>query len=53
MHHEQYGPQNVREMICDDIRAALHAENMDQAQELFAVVRGFPVKIRQAARGMS
>ncbi|KUJ77585.1 hypothetical protein [Ruegeria profundi] len=50
VHH---GPQKVHEMICDDIRAALHADDAQHAQALFAVLRGFLAEHPQAARGVS
>ena len=31
------GPQKVQKMICDDIRTALHADNVAKAQRLFAI----------------
>jgi hypothetical protein len=40
-------------MICDDIRSALHADNVDQARELFAVLRAFLAENPEAARGAS
>jgi hypothetical protein len=52
MMHVHHGPQKVHEMICDDIRAALHADNVDHARELFAVLRGFLAEHPEAARGM-
>ena len=38
--HVHHGPQKVHKMICDDIRAALHEDNVEHARELFAVLRG-------------
>ena len=52
MMHVHHGPQKVHEMICDDIRAALHADNVDHARELFAVLRGFLAEHPEAAHGM-
>ncbi len=51
--HKHHGPQKVNEMICDDIRAALHEGNMDHARKLFAVLRGFLAEHPDAARGVS
>ncbi|QJF52367.1 hypothetical protein [Roseobacter ponti] len=48
VHH---GPQRVNEMICEDIRAALHDGNAVHAHELFAVLRGFIAEHPEAARG--
>jgi len=53
MMHLHHGPQKVHEMICDDIRAALHDDNMQHARELFAVLRGFLAEHPDAARGVS
>jgi hypothetical protein len=53
MMHVHHGPQKVHEMICDDIRAALHEDNVDHARELFAVLRGFLAEHPEAARGVS
>jgi hypothetical protein len=53
MMHVHHGPQKVHEMICDDIRAAMHEDNVDHARELFAVLRGFLAEHPEAARGVS
>ncbi|NOD45715.1 MULTISPECIES: hypothetical protein [unclassified Ruegeria] len=50
IHH---GPQKVHEMICDDIRAAMHADDIQHARALFTVLRGFLTENPQAARGAS
>jgi hypothetical protein len=50
--HEHHGPQKVHEMICDDIRKALHEDNINHARELFAVLRGFLADHPEAARGV-
>lgn len=50
VHH---GPQRVHEMICGDIRAALHADDVQHARTLFAVLRGFLAEHPEAARGAS
>ena len=52
MMHVHHGPQKVHEMICNDIRAALHDDNIVHARELFAVLRGFLAEHPEAARGM-
>lgn len=49
--HVHHGPQKVHEMLCDDIRAALHADDVPHARELFAVLRGFLAEHPEAARG--
>lgn len=53
MMHVHHGPQKVHEMLCDDIRKALHEDNMPHARELFAVLRGFLDEHPDAARGAS
>ncbi len=40
-------------MICDDIRAALHDDNVVHARELFAVLCGFLAEHPEAARGVN
>lgn len=52
MMHGHHGPQRVHAMICDDIRAALHADDVPHARELFAVLRGFLAEHPEAARGV-
>ncbi len=49
--HVHRGPQHVHEMICDDIRAALHRDDLPHARRLFAVLRGFLTEYPEAARG--
>jgi len=49
--HLHHGPQKVHEMICDDIREALHQDNVLHARELFAVLRGFLAEHPEASRG--
>ena len=49
--HEHGGPQQVQEMLCDDIRHALHADNVAEAQRLFAILRGYVSAHPEAARG--
>lgn len=50
--HVRYGPQKVHGMICDDIRAALHGDDVDRAKNLFAVLRSFLADHPEAARGL-
>ncbi len=38
-------------MICDDIRAALHRDDVDHARRLFAALRHFIADHPEAARG--
>ena len=49
--HIHKGPQAVQEMICDDIRKAMHEDNVDHAKELFATLRKFISDHPEAARG--
>ncbi len=49
--HLPKGPQEVQKMICDDIREALHADNVAHAKELFVTLRHFMADHPEAARG--
>ncbi len=49
--HEHGGPQKVQQMICDDIRAALHADDVPEAKRLFAILRHFMAAHPEAAHG--
>jgi hypothetical protein len=49
--HTRGGPQAVQRMLCDDIRAALHADDVPRARRLFAVLRGFVTAHPEAVRG--
>lgn len=49
--HEHGGPQEVHLKICEDIRAALHADDVAHAKALFAVLRGYLTAHPEAARG--
>ena len=53
MMHVHHGPQKVHEMLCEDIRLALHDDNLPRARELFAVLQGFIAEHPDAARGAS
>lgn len=53
MMHLHHGPQKVQQMICEDIRNALHADNLDHARELYAVLHGFLEQHPEAVRGSS
>lgn len=48
LHH---GPQKVQQMICDDIRTALHRDDLAHARALFATLRHFMAEHPDAARG--
>jgi hypothetical protein len=49
--HLPKGPQAVQVMICDDIRAALHRDDLTHARALFATLRHFMADHPDAARG--
>jgi hypothetical protein len=49
--HSHHGPQKVQQMICEDIRAALHADDVDHARALYAVLHHFMADHPDAARG--
>lgn len=51
--HTHHGPQKVQQMICEDIRAALHKDDVKHAKELFVVLRHFMTDHPEAARGVS
>lgn len=51
MMHLPKGPQAVQQMICEDIREALHAGNTAHARALFAVLRHFVEEHPEAIRG--
>lgn len=48
LHH---GPQAVQRMICEDVRDALHAGDVDQARALFGTLRHFIARHPEAVRG--
>ena len=47
------GPQKVQQMICDDIRDALHRDDLPHARDLYAVLHHFLETYPEAARGAS
>lgn len=49
--HAHHGSQKVQQMICDDIRAALHRDDVAHAKELYAVLHHFMTDHPDAARG--
>lgn len=49
--HLHKGPQHVQQMICEDIRKALHADNTAHAKELFTVLKHFIADHPEAQRG--
>lgn len=48
LHH---GPQAVQQLICEDVRNALHAGDLDHARALFSTLRQFMARHPEAARG--
>jgi len=53
MLHLPHGATRVQEMICDDIRGALHADDLVHAKELYATLHRFMSTHPDAARGAS
>ena len=49
--HIHHGPTRVQQMICEDIREALHADDLAHARDLFGVLRRFMAEHPEAARG--
>lgn len=49
--HIHHGPQKVQAMICEDIRDALHRDDVDHAKKLFAALHHFMSTYPEAARG--
>ncbi|MCP4316688.1 MAG: hypothetical protein GY789_11925 [Hyphomicrobiales bacterium] len=49
--HSRHGPQHVQQIICEDIREALHKGDLPHARDLFAVLRQFIADYPEAARG--
>lgn len=49
--HVHHGAQRVQAMICEDIRAALHADDLARARRLFAVLHRFVSDHPEAIRG--
>lgn len=50
MHHHK-GPAEVQRMICEDIRAALHRDDLDHAKALFGALHHYMSEHPDAARG--
>jgi hypothetical protein len=50
--HEHGGPQALNRMLCEDIRAALHAGDVAQGRRLFTLLRGFLAAHPEAVRGV-
>lgn len=49
--HIHHGPARVQQMICEDIREALHAGDKTRAKMLFATLRSFMAAHPEAAHG--
>jgi len=49
--HRHHGFQHIQQMICEDIRAALHRDDIAHARELYAVLHHFIATHPDAARG--
>lgn len=49
--HQPKGPQAVQQMICEDIRAALRADDLAHARDLFATLRQYVTDHPEAVRG--
>jgi hypothetical protein len=49
--HKHGGPQAINRMICEDIRAALRADAVAHARELYAVLKHFIATHPEAAQG--
>jgi hypothetical protein len=50
--HQHRGPQQIQTMICDDIREALHRDDLNHARTLFAALRHFMGEHGEAARNV-
>lgn len=48
--HSHKGPQRVQRMICEDIRDALHRDDLVHARALFATLRAFVADHPEALR---
>ena len=48
--HQHGGPYKVQEMLCEDIRSALHADDVREAKRLFGVLRHFMAEHPEAER---
>ncbi len=49
--HMPKGPQKVQQMICDDMRVAMHRDDVVHAKELFRTLQHFMKDHPEAARG--
>lgn len=51
--HRHKGFQHIQQMICEDICAALHRDDLDHARALYDVLHHFVATHPEAARGAS
>jgi len=51
MMHMHHGPQRVQGMICEDIQAALRADDLDRARALYKTLKEFLAAHPEALRG--
>ncbi|MGY6697287.1 MAG: hypothetical protein ACXIUW_14850 [Roseinatronobacter sp.] len=51
MMHLHHGPQHVQQMICEDIAAALHQDDLEQARALYKTLKEFLAEHPEALRG--
>jgi ABC-type Zn2+ transport system substrate-binding protein/surface adhesin len=51
MMHMHHGPQRVQKMICEDIQAALHADDLTRARALYKTLKEFLAAHPEALRG--
>lgn len=49
--HQHHGAAKLQQMICDDIRAALHKDDLPHARSLYAVLHHFLADHPEAQRG--
>lgn len=49
--HQPKGLQHLQQMICEDIRAALHRGDLAHARALYGVLRHFVAEHPDSARG--
>ena len=51
--HLHKGSQKVHQMICDDMRVAMHKDDVAHAKELFRTLQHFMKDHPEAARGVA
>jgi hypothetical protein len=49
--HLPKGPQKVHQMICDDMRVAMHRDDLVHAKDLFRTLQHFMKVHPEAVRG--